>query len=383
MDEFRENNRLRSALDAALSGLSGDPYLAQRILHSADAKPKAAKKLSAGFVFAFVVLLAAMSVAAAAALNLFEKFGQAERRLAEIAPQTVIRSESTSIQAERTGAVAASIVNAYYDGESLLIGYTIQGHPSFEPFSPTDELLAQMRPTDDVPAWLNTDTGDSSLAKEWETAKQTGTPWGVVRRCVSASDHTYMDEGIDLGPWIETEDDSDPDCFSTIRDFDVLPKAAKKQDSLSIRMDVYQSAVWFYFDGRSMYTTSERTNLFPMTATVDRIHRDSAQFMGFETVNGAKIRLTVQASEVRLTASVTAANGMLPPISDDSWFDLLLTDETGYAFAPESFVMPDEQTLLFTFEGSGQMPLSLNAVLIIASPSGETETFPIAVDING
>ena len=32
MDEFRQNNRLRGALDAALSGLSGDPALAQRVL---------------------------------------------------------------------------------------------------------------------------------------------------------------------------------------------------------------------------------------------------------------------------------------------------------------------------------------------------------------
>ena len=105
--------------------------------------------------------------------------------------------------------------------------------------------------------------------------------------------------------------------------------------------------------------------------------------MGFETINGAKIRLTIQASEIRLTAFVTAADGALPPISDDSWFDMLLTDETGYAFEPESFVMPDDQTLLFTFEGNGQMPSSLSAVLMIVGPSGETESFPIAVDING
>lgn len=79
---------------------------------------------------------------------------------------------------------------------------------------------------------------------------------------------------------------------------------------------------------------------------------------------------------------MTAADGALPPISDDSWFDMLLTDETGYAFEPESFVMPDDQTLLFTFEGNGQMPSSLSAVLMIVCPSGETESFPIAVDIN-
>ena len=383
MDEFRENNRLRGALDTTLSGLSGDPYLTRRILRNEEAKLKAAKKLSAGFVFALVILLAAMSVVVAAALNLFETFGQTERRFAEIAPQTVIQTESAAIQSSKAGTVAASITNAYYDGESLLIGYTIQGDISFEPFSPTDEQLAQMNPTDDIPPWLNEKTGDSSLTQAWKAAKQAGTPWGVIRYRAAVSDHACTDEGLDLGPWLETEETSAPNSLSAIRDFDSLPEAAQKRDSLSIRIDVYQSAVWFYFDGQSTYTTSERVNLFPMTATVDRIHRDSAQFMGFETINGSKIRLTIQASEIRLTASVTAANGTLPSISDDSWFDLLLTDETGYAFSPESFVMLDEQTLLFTFEGSGQMPLSLHAELLIVRPSGETESFPISVDING
>ena len=145
MDEFRENGRLRGALDASLSGLNGDPYLARRLIACAEKQPKAVRKRSIGLVFAFVALLAAVSVAAAAALNLFEQFGQSERRFAEIAPQTVIDSETASIQTERTGTVTASIANAYYDGESLLIGYTIQGNTSFEPFSPTAKELTHMQ----------------------------------------------------------------------------------------------------------------------------------------------------------------------------------------------------------------------------------------------
>ena len=65
MDEFRQNNRLRGALDAALSGLNGDPALAQRVLRCAEEKPRAAKKLSVGLVFALVALLAATGIAAA------------------------------------------------------------------------------------------------------------------------------------------------------------------------------------------------------------------------------------------------------------------------------------------------------------------------------
>ena len=67
MDEFRENGRLRGALDASLSGLNGDPYLARRLIACAEKQPKAVRKRSIGLVFAFVALLAAVSVAAAAA----------------------------------------------------------------------------------------------------------------------------------------------------------------------------------------------------------------------------------------------------------------------------------------------------------------------------
>ena len=39
MDEFRENGRLRGALDASLSGLNGDPYLARRLIAYAEKQP--------------------------------------------------------------------------------------------------------------------------------------------------------------------------------------------------------------------------------------------------------------------------------------------------------------------------------------------------------
>lgn len=379
MDEFRQNNRLRGALDAALSGLNGDPALAQRVLRCAEEKPRAAKKLSVGLVFAIVALLAATGIAAAAALNLFEKFGQNDRRFAEIAPQTAISAESSVAQTEKTGTVAASITNAYYDGESLLIGYSIQGVSSFEPFSPTDEQLARMRPTDAVPARLN----ESHLAEAFEAARQAGTPWGMATYRIAVSDHTYTDDDLDLGPWTETEDASDPDCLLAIRDFDALPETAKNRDSLSLHAAVYQYAVFDYFDGHSMYTTTERTELFPLTATVNRISRDSALFMGFETVKGAKIGLSVQVSEIRLTAKMTAVDGTFPSIPDDSWFDLLLTDEDGEAFSPASFEILDRQTMCFTFDGNGQMPTTLNASLLIVSPSGQTESIPIVLDVNG
>lgn len=145
-----------------------------------------------------------------------------------------------------------------------------------------------MQPTDDVPDWLHAKTGDSALAKAWENAKQAGMPWGVVRYRVSASDHTYTDEGLDLGPGRKQRTLPTRTSFPPSAILTPCRKPRRSETPSPSAIDVYQSAVWFYFDGRSMYTTSERMNLFPMTATIEQINHDSAQFMGFETINGAK-----------------------------------------------------------------------------------------------
>lgn len=117
----------------------------------------------------------------------------------KLPPQTVIDSETASIQTERTGTVTASIANAYYDGESLLIGYTIQGNTSFEPFSPTAKELTHMQPTDDVPDWLHAKTAIRPCQSLGKRPSRPECPGASSAYRVSASDHTYTDEGLDLG----------------------------------------------------------------------------------------------------------------------------------------------------------------------------------------
>ena len=39
--------------------------------------------------------------------------------------------------------------------------------------------------------------------------------------------------------------------------------------------------------------------------------------------------------------------------------------------------------MCLTFDGNDQMPTTLNASLLIVSPSGQTESIPIVLDVNG
>ena len=58
--------RLTDAVDHRLSGMTGDPWLAQRIIRAEKgAKPVMKKKLSVSLVLALVIMLLTLSVAAA------------------------------------------------------------------------------------------------------------------------------------------------------------------------------------------------------------------------------------------------------------------------------------------------------------------------------
>lgn len=49
-----------------------------------------------------------------------------------------------------------------------------------------------------------------------------------------------------------------------LHDFDDIPQ----RQSLWVRIEVYQSATYLYFDGQATYMMSERTPLVPMTAAL-------------------------------------------------------------------------------------------------------------------
>jgi hypothetical protein len=68
MDERKQGEMVRHAVDVRLSGLQGDPWLAQRVLANVKGEVKVKKKLSVGFVLVIVLILAAVTALAAALL---------------------------------------------------------------------------------------------------------------------------------------------------------------------------------------------------------------------------------------------------------------------------------------------------------------------------
>ena len=85
MDDQTLRNQLHHAVETRLSGLQGDPWLAQRVLAQAKSEPKRKRKRSVGFVIVLILLLAATTAFAAISLrSFFEKAIEQESQSGEI-----------------------------------------------------------------------------------------------------------------------------------------------------------------------------------------------------------------------------------------------------------------------------------------------------------
>ena len=80
MDKRKQRNEIQNALNSTLSGLRDDPWLAQRVIAQAKGGKKVKKKISAGLVFIFVlVMLAATALAVATIREVAQMMAQTEQ----------------------------------------------------------------------------------------------------------------------------------------------------------------------------------------------------------------------------------------------------------------------------------------------------------------
>ena len=132
LDRVPQDNRLRRAINACLPGLEDHPSFEQDVLRYVRGEKKMKKKLSVGLVLAIAFVLMFAAAAGAVTLNLFEKYGQKDRRLLKAADQTAFVPTSVAIPNGALGESTVSITNVYYDGSAL---------PIFIPLAPCSQML--------------------------------------------------------------------------------------------------------------------------------------------------------------------------------------------------------------------------------------------------
>ena len=144
MDDQTLRNQLHHAVETRLSGLQGDPWLAQRVLAQAKSEPKRKRKRSVGFVIVLILLLAATTAFAAISLrSFFEKAIEQESQSGEIShwsasekaafvnrmveagllPETeqTKQLQSRTLSEEQQDALAMSIITDFYPARDSFV----------------------------------------------------------------------------------------------------------------------------------------------------------------------------------------------------------------------------------------------------------------------
>ena len=373
-----DDKGIRDAMDSRLSTLGASAGRRERIrqrIHQEE-EPVVRKKITTGMVLAIVILLGLAGVALAASLNLFEYFGRHDVRLKEIAPEATLATESPkTVESSELGTTVATINSAYYDGQSLLVAYSIDNGTRTERFTPSGEQLARMTKLD-APPFIELQDGEGQpILNEFNAALKRGTPYGFSRYSVYPSDHTETDDGIDLPPTQEMQESTPEGEQYMLREYEnPLPDEVRDRESLRIQIRLYQSAYTLYFDGTDCYELPvERQEVRAMTATVSRADAQTRHYTGEGTYNGVKVRVEADASAVHADVTVIAEADAFTTLDEDSWYMLDVRDAQGNALRSTQGGADDPRTLHAILEGTGILPDHLTVSILIES-EGEGAT---------
>ena len=122
-----EQEKVQKAMNAALSGLREDPFLAGRVLANAKGEKPMKKKLSFSIVTAVVLIVLSISVALAAGLRLF---GELSGTYAGDPRLTALEQIAVPVGLEWTteDGITVQIEQAYYEGSRVFISYRVSGN---------------------------------------------------------------------------------------------------------------------------------------------------------------------------------------------------------------------------------------------------------------
>ena len=125
-----EQKRVQQAMNATLSGLREDPWLARRVLANVKEEEPVRKKLSVSMIIAIALIILSITAAVAAGLGLFEKLSQNENADVRLRPLSE-NAEKIAVTATTDGGVTVEIDQAFYEGNRVFVSYRMTGNVDF------------------------------------------------------------------------------------------------------------------------------------------------------------------------------------------------------------------------------------------------------------
>ena len=329
-------------------------------------------KMKYTLLAAALVILALAGTALAAGFNVIEFFAQHDERLEKIAPDSAVETSApASVESEALGASSVWFDSAYFDGDTLIVGYVMENTERMEPFTPTDEQLAALQKEESPLLPLARDEAEASLIGALTEAMEQGKPCGVAAYSVYPSDHITTDDGIDIGP--STGDEAVTDDGQRLMLLEVetpLPEEIRGRDSLELHMTIWRQTTLYYFDGEAFYTGHEREKAGEAVTTVTKNGGDARVLTGEGQYDGAPVTVTAQASRFRVTLTADAAGDLFSE-DPDIWYDFIVLDEQGRELEVDS-IHASARRLSASLYGNGETPEKLS-VYILALTEEEWE----------
>lgn len=340
---------------------------------------------------ALILAMLTSAVAVAETLNLFDFFGKEDARIAALAPKAMLEiSEPALIEHPYLGDVAVKIDSAYFDGLAMSMTYQIDNSLYAEEYTPTEEEIAQMQLDEPVILAIVGNEPYVEVHESYNEAVANGTPFGYKQYTVRVHDHTYSDDGIDLGGGMGYEDYNGTSLVGLL-DFDApLADELRSRDEITVVKGVFQHECTVWFDGKECYLSYAMKDIGEIRATIPKDKNMVKTFTGTGSISGVECTFTAEVSPL---AAVLTLETILPikeafPINApagtdrfDQWREMALVDEQGREYrAQEGMQYIDENHASVTFEGVGSLPEGLTAY---AYSVWESSEWPVLTKLDG
>ncbi|MBQ6326862.1 MAG: hypothetical protein IJI26_12495, partial [Clostridia bacterium] len=229
-----------NAVDAAL-----------RQVKEGEARPVMKRKMTLTVLAAVLAVIALTGAALAVGLNLFDHFGRNDRRLQVVAPEAALMvNDAVEVTTDALGVSKARIDSAYYDGQSLIVAYTLDNYQRYEDFEPTGAELAEMTENRDYLLEAFGIEGDPAATEALRDAIDRKQSYGVVDYTIAVGDRCSTTGGVTLPLHAVAMEDGEEGLLYCIQEFETpLPESARDLDSLNLTLPVELSTSWYWFDG--------------------------------------------------------------------------------------------------------------------------------------
>lgn len=343
------------ALGTPDAGFEDAVNAALRRVKEREARPIMKRKMTLTMLAAVIAVIALTGAALAVGLNLFEYFGDHDPRLIAVAPEATVEAAFPGeIVTDALGVTNVRVGNAYYDGRSLIVAYTVENYQRRDSYAPTEVELKAMTASDTPFA----------IVPDEQSETESSHPFGTVTYEVFPADSWYADDGTLLPVYAETIDQGDDGAMICLREFETpLPEAARSLDSLTLRVPMKLFTTWRYFDGEKFYEKQAQEPVTELCFTVNRTNAVTRGFAGNGELNGAPVNVKAQVSAVHVKLHI---EGAFPhsTLTDDTWLSFILEDSTGRAFRISSSAV-DESAVDLEYDGLGYLPDELTLTVCI------------------